>query len=207
MRARVFVVAVTLVGCGPAPAPIGLVRSERFEAAQAVFQSACVSCHADFGHMSEDEWRATGRVVAGNAIESPVFRFLKGSAVGGPETMPREGELSAEQRERIRAWIDGLSGGEGSPLFHAARVVLANHCVACHREGTGLVGFAFASEAAWVDSGLVVAGKPDASYLVRRIAGAGLGGAAETMPFDRPPMRADELAAIRVWIASLTPRQ
>ena len=123
--------------------------------------------------------------------------------MGGPESMPREGMISAEQREQIKAWITGMPEAAGSPQFRAASVVIASHCVACHSDGTGLPNFALTSEAAWVSSGFVVPGMPESSYLVQRINGAGLGGDAETMPFDRPAIEPDELAAIETWIRSI----
>lgn len=200
---RAISIVLLAAACGLAPAPIEVARTDRFAAAQAVFQSGCLQCHADFARMTEDEWQSSGRVIAGDATQSPLYRFLKGSGVGGPETMPRDGLLADAQREQIRAWIDGLGASPASPRFHAARVVLANHCLACHREGTGLPSFALPTEEAWVRSGLIVPSQPDQSHLIRRIRGAALGGPAETMPFDRPGLRADELHTLRVWIGAM----
>jgi mono/diheme cytochrome c family protein len=203
MTRAIPILLIATAACGPGAAPIELARSDRFAAAQAVFQTACAQCHADFARLTEGEWQTSGRVIAGDASQSPLFRFLKGSGVGGPETMPRDGELSASQREQVRAWIDGLGAVASSPRFHAARVVLANHCLACHREGTGLPSFALPTEDAWVRSGFIVPGDPDRSHLVRRTRGAALGGPAETMPFDRPALRADELNTLRIWIGAM----
>lgn len=202
---RCAAILALLAGCGPvSPAGVQPAATPKFAAAQAVFQSACVRCHPDFGTLTEDDWRVNGRVVAGKPAESPVYRFLKGSQVGGPETMPRDGDLTDEQRGQIKAWIEALDGAAiGSPSFRAAAVVLANNCISCHSAGTGLPDFALPDEAAWVNSGFIVPGDPAGSYLLQRIAGAGLGGTAETMPFDRRPIRPDELAALSKWIRAI----
>ena len=192
------------IGCGGAT-PGRSEQAERFAAAQAVFVTTSAQCHAPFLDRSEEDWQTFGMVVPGDAAQSPLYRFLKGSQVGGPETMPREGTISAEQRDQIKQWIDGMLGDEpaGSEAFRAATVVIASNCIKCHSTGTGLPSFMLSTETDWVNSGFVIPGRPSDSYLVQRISGAKLGVDAETMPFDLPPIRSEDLFAIQNWILTM----
>lgn len=175
-----------------------------FQEVKSVLSANCSQCHSAFSRPTEETLKAGGYVFPGDAARSPLFRFLKGSAVGGPESMPKVGRLSDEERAQIKGWIDGMNDRDDrSEAFKAASVVITSHCIQCHRGDTGLPNFVLATEADWVQSGFVVRGDPAASPLLWRVAGAGYGREDEDMPFDQPPISSAALHALQTWIATM----
>ncbi len=97
----------------------------RFNAAKAVIESKCLSCHSVFDKSSEAAWTTSGLVVAGNLQESLLYRRLIGneysgsaSAVNGQiplANMPTAPfTLTSDERMALRNWIQ-LMGNEPTP--------------------------------------------------------------------------------------------
>jgi mono/diheme cytochrome c family protein len=88
--------------------------------------------------------------------------------------------------------------------FFAARVqpILARHCVDCHGADEAKSGLRFDTIAGLRRGGesgepLIIAGRSDESYLLRRITAEN---ARQRMPPDADPLPADDVAALRTWI-------
>lgn len=98
-----------------------------------------------------------------------------------------------------------VSGAD--PSFYQGRVapILEQHCVACHGAEKSKGGLRLDSFAALLKGGeqgeVVVAGQPTQSELHRRITLPH--GDEELMPSDgKPPLSAEEISVIRLWIAA-----
>ena len=160
---------------------------------------------------------------AGDAAGSELIRRLKGISL---PRMPMTGPPFLSDREvaLFEEWVvSGLPrGGIAEEALHSGSTarrpaagqvvtyldvapILARRCAKCHAE-KGLMGAApegyrltsHESTVSTVDRVRVVAGKPEASELVRRIRGQAL----PRMPFDGPPyLSDDEIRLIEAWVA------
>ena len=81
-----------------------------------------------------------------------------------------------------------------------ANEVLQTKCTSCH-EGYHDTWAAYSTNAAWIESGLVVAGNPAGSDVVIRLKNYGTG--LTNMPKDAPALSQDEYDKIEAWINSL----
>lgn len=178
---------------------------QRYSVARSIIRDKCLRCHPAFDRDNEADWVASGYVLAGDAPQSPIYRFLKGANVGGPESMPKTNTtLSAQELAQLRVWIEGMpADAAGSDAFKRAKALITSKCVTCHQPETGLPDFTLATETEWVDSGFVVAGNPNGSALYNRLRGAGVGVQDEDMPFELPGLSDEELATITTWIAGI----
>jgi len=120
--------------------------------------------------------------------------MAKGSATAAPATMQAAAPLPFRPRP-----------GEAVDFRHVAPI-FATRCAKCHTEN-GLVGPApegfrltsYESTLSATDRLRVVAGRPNASELLRRIRGQAL----PRMPMDGPPyLTEEEIGLIEAWIAA-----
>ncbi len=87
----------------------------RWEAARDVFRARCTSCHRNLGRdfivsntsTEQDLIDQTNYIVPGMADQSDAFLWIKGSG-GSPASMPTNSDISTEEVEAIRDWINGL---------------------------------------------------------------------------------------------------
>ena len=70
-----------------------------------VFQNRCFNCHGEFMDYSETRWVRIGQVNPGSAADSILYRYLRGSGVGGVESMPPKHALPPHELKLIRRWI------------------------------------------------------------------------------------------------------
>jgi len=99
---------------------------------------------------------------------------------------------------------EGRFSASGSAEFMAVREVMNARCVVCHAQhGT----YVTLSEQEWMDSGLVVAGDPEASVLYRRLKLTGLPDLSASQPASMPLGDASwtsvETEIFKEWINSL----
>ncbi len=79
--------------------------------ANEILQTKCTNCHTSNIHSSwaawdtNEEWIASGRVVAGDADTSRLVTKLKNYGGNMPENAP---PLSESEAQAIRDWINGL---------------------------------------------------------------------------------------------------
>jgi uncharacterized membrane protein len=122
MRARSFLIAVFLASCSSC----GFVQTENSYAGDELIYGSlaqgraefvdfkfvlldeCSQCHSEFLGYSETQWQDLGLVVAGDSINSTLFRRIKGSNVGGDEDMPPSGSLDKDDVDTVKEWIDTL---------------------------------------------------------------------------------------------------
>lgn len=100
--------------------------------------------------------------------------------------------------------VSTVSAADESSLFLSkVAPVLQRRCLSCHNATQRKGGFSLATASTAMKGGesgeAIIAGKPDESFLLDLITPAD--GKAE-MPKDADPLTADEIAAIRTWIAT-----
>ena len=95
-----------------------------------------------------------------------------------------------------------------SDLEVEVQAILEDQCALCHDGSEGLDLSAAPSSllGAVASNGapMLVAGDPQASYLVRKIQG-GPDIEGDPMPLEEPPLSAEAQQTIRMWVASLDP--
>jgi mono/diheme cytochrome c family protein len=79
-----------------------------FQAALTVLNNNCVACHSDYGSLSEAEWIASGKVVAGNPSASTLYQNIRGSGVGA-QNMPPSSTIGPSELSAISTWITNAS--------------------------------------------------------------------------------------------------
>lgn len=77
--------------------------------------------------------------------------------------------------------------------------ILEQHCLACHSSGIAKGGLSLATRQATLDSGHVVAGEADASYLLEVIVSQD--GQPPEMPHEGQPLTEPQVQVLRTWIA------
>jgi len=78
-----------------------------FGDAKVIFAIKCTPCHNYYTRTQQD-LIDSGLVVAGDRFSSLIFSRLKGSNVGGVENMPNDGQLSDDELEKIKIWIESI---------------------------------------------------------------------------------------------------
>lgn len=73
-----------------------------------VFNEKCVHCHS-YLSQSDEELISQNLIVPSNPNKSLIFRYLKGSGVGGKENMPPKSSLSKTEVQLVKTWIENLS--------------------------------------------------------------------------------------------------
>lgn len=86
--------------------------SLEFLAVSSAVKSKCSACH-DFTvtteAASQEFFVSSGRVIAGDPENSPLFYRLMGSSGSkGPKDMPASGSISQDEIEAIQAWITNM---------------------------------------------------------------------------------------------------
>lgn len=128
---------------------------------------------------------------------------------------PTEGPAAAGEASPPAPAVSATSAAPDPALEAAVKKIFDDACTMCHSAGgdqsdpgaldlesslSGLVG----RKSAAVDQILVVAGNPDASYLMVKLLGtAGMKG--ELMPLGMGSLEPAQLDAVRKWIAALPP--
>lgn len=79
-----------------------------FGDAKVVFAMKCTPCH-NYYLKSQSELLTDGLYSSGDIYSSEIFSRLKGSNVGGQEDMPANGQLSDEEIEIVRTWIESTA--------------------------------------------------------------------------------------------------
>lgn len=79
-----------------------------FGDAKVVFAMKCTPCH-NYYLKSQSELLSDGLFSSGDIYSSEIFSRLKGSNVGGQEDMPANGQLSDEEIEIVRTWIESTA--------------------------------------------------------------------------------------------------
>lgn len=77
-----------------------------FGNAKVVFAMKCTPCH-NYYLKTQQELITAGLFSPGDIYTSELYTRLKGSSVGGQEDMPANGQLSDEEIQSIRTWIEG----------------------------------------------------------------------------------------------------
>lgn len=105
-------------GCGPQlenfvsgdEARYGITAegTAEYQAAVVVLNNNCVACHSDFGSLSEAEWIASGKVVAGSPSTSTLYQSIRGSGVGA-QNMPPSSTIGPSELDAISTWITNAS--------------------------------------------------------------------------------------------------
>jgi mono/diheme cytochrome c family protein len=185
----------------------------------AVLQRACAACHrADFasGGLSVDSREALLKggasgpaIVPGGAATSLLVTRLV-DAPGKPRMPPPPvAALGEKDKAALREWVD-----QGAPWAESAAVVdyvkaiapiFADNCVRCHGPGRREKGLRLDTRTGALRGGLagpvVEPGKAAASALVKRLTGE----AAPRMPYQEPPLPAEQIARVRAWIDAGAP--
>lgn len=79
-----------------------------FGDAKVVFAMKCTPCHSYY-LKTQDQLETDGLFSPGDIYSSEIFSRLKGSSVGGQEDMPANGQLSDDEIETIRTWIESTT--------------------------------------------------------------------------------------------------
>lgn len=78
----------------------------RLLAAYKVMQTKCFQCHQWSTYKTSAQWVSTGLVTAGNSSGSEIYTILKNN--GGNMPPDPIAQLTGEEVDSIKAWIDGL---------------------------------------------------------------------------------------------------
>jgi mono/diheme cytochrome c family protein len=194
--------------------PSGDTSSASLAAVRTIFRAQCTSCHAAFASYSDEQWVATGYIVAGSPSTSTLYMRLRGSKAGGPENMPPTGGLTSNELTAVSRWIesvknasDQLTGADARRV--AALDVLSRNCNSCHgvnrvavasadTSGATVTAFSkFSTDSQFVLAGLVVPGNADDSWLTESLKGWG---SLATMPKGLPAISATDADILRDWI-------
>lgn len=100
------------------------------------------------------------------------------------------------------AWSQVAQGGDGIDFTRDIQPLFQQHCLKCHggvRRAGGLSLSVMSGAQLTGDSGkaMIVAGKPDASELLRRVTTTD---ADERMPAEQPPLNPAQIDKLRRWI-------
>lgn len=106
----------------PSPPPVDLQGFAHFSN---FINSKCISCHQPGGrasswdfspYQSEEDWKNSSLVQAGNALNSKIYYRLKYSQGSmGPKSMPTDQDIDAGDVLKIKTWIDGLTVDMAAP--------------------------------------------------------------------------------------------
>ncbi|QGJ70827.1 Planctomycete cytochrome C [Planctomycetales bacterium 10988] len=111
--------------------------------------------------------------------------------------------LQAEKLPAVNATEEDAGTDPTAISFeHDIQPLLRRHCYRCHGEKASEGGIRLSQKESALGTGdsempLVVAGKPDESYLLTRLTDDSWG---EVMPLDAEPLSKDEIALLRTWI-------
>lgn len=186
--------------------------------------SKCSSCHATFaasskggGHdffMSEQEWRESYYIIAGDPESSPIYESLiKDENEFG--FMPKNSSpLSERELEKVRAWIENLDSSNqeecGTPDSAGASVrtgeavsFFRNKCISCHNNGGQPPNLDLSSDQDFLAEGSLVKRRIDLSSIYFRLKGSSdVSSGPKTMP-SNGSVTANELKAVRDWICKM----
>lgn len=104
----------------------------------------------------------------------------------------------------VAAEVDAAKPAGTVSYFRDIRPIFQDHCQGCHQPAKPLGGLTMTSFAAVLRGGEsqepgFVAGKPDASSLIKQITAQD--GKPPAMPKDRPPLAAAQVELVKKWIA------
>ena len=189
-----------------------------------LLKARCVECHNSSTRRGELDLSSPAGIrqggesgpvfIAGEAEKSLIYELVHRGE------MPKKGgDLSHDEVERIRTWIEGGAEfreaapalAEEPPHQHEVIPVMLLRCAACHgaqRQEGGLDLRTPASMRKGGTSGpAFVAGDPDASRMIQRIESEACPPQERLLKFfvKRPP--SNEVALLREWIAAGAPEQ
>lgn len=200
-----LIVALT-AGCGAEHSSDGVSVTSGFASVRRILAVRCASCHAELASYGESDFIARGYVLPGNPSASSLYRYLRGSGAGGPESMPKDGALAAHEVSSIAGWIremgPAVTGNPPPPATDvppAVTAVLQARCVSCHST------FAANRVSDWMRGGYVVPGSAAGSLLYKRLRESGAVDVAADMPKNAPALPASERELLRSWLDTLTP--
>ena len=193
-----------------------LIAADVDPAVGTVFQAKCNSCHGAAA-MGKLDLRSTESALKGGASGAAIHpgesakSLLMDKVVTG-QMPPGKVKLTAAEMDIVRAWIDkGLQAPIAAviPAEYEIRGILQARCVACHGADQKKGGLDLRTNASRLKGGksgpAVVAGKPDESLMLKRIANG-------TMPPDKGAKELaielpteSETQKIRAWIAGGAP--
>lgn len=88
--------------------------------------------------------------------------------------------------------------------FAAAYNILKNRCASCHVSGGYHSNYGtYKTSQNWIEQGLITAGSPDASFLVRQLKNYTGDDGPANMPLGTEKLSDEEYATIRAWITGL----
>lgn len=76
-----------------------------FGDAKVVFAMKCTPCH-NYYLKTQQQLQSDGLFSPGDVYASELFTRLKGANAGGEENMPANGQLSDDEIDKIRIWIE-----------------------------------------------------------------------------------------------------
>src|SRR5262245_35465691 len=210
LPARCIAVCFTVLASTAAAATPDFARDVR-----PILDRACASCHNDTfsqGGLSLQSREAVLRGgVSGPALKPGdgagsllVRRLAKGPLTQMPMGLP---PLAEAELGTLKAWIDAgaIWGAPGPDYAREIRPIFEARCVRCHGPSLQQSQLRLDSRGAALKGGLsgavIVPGKSQDSLLVQRL----LGKLSPRMPFEGPPLEADEIARVRAWIDAGAP--
>jgi hypothetical protein len=180
-----------------------------------IFAQNCVACHnskkpAANLQLESLEGIAKGgasgaAIVPGKSGESNLYKRIV-ARDAGLRMPPAGAPLAADQAAVVKAWIDAGAAGLATTAVDFRRDVepiLQSSCYGCHSGPTPKSQLRLDAKAAALKGGIggpaIAPGDSNASRMIHRVEGRG---AEPRMPLGRPPLTADQIAALRHWIDS-----
>ena len=188
----------------------------RFESdIQTVFASKCGKCHSAKARKGGlDLSSMAGLLRGGESGEAAVAETLDDSLLwsmidGGD--MPPDGEprLSADEKDRIRKWIDSgaksNAGAIGAVTQHDVLPYLYTRCVVCHGRRKQEAGLDLRTVESILKGGksgpAIVPGKPQESLLLERVLAKDMPPPKELIRAGIRPLESSEIELISKWIS------
>lgn len=93
----------------PEPQSSGGNDTSGLSEVRAIMKARCSACHASFPTLSEKDWIGAGYVIPRAAVDSLLFKRLRGSGAGGKENMPPESALTQNEILTFYNWIQKMA--------------------------------------------------------------------------------------------------
>ena len=78
-----------------------------YSTVQTLFSSKCTPCH-NYHTYTEQQFIDENLVTAGDATTSEIFNRLKGSGSNNQENMPPNDQLTLEEMDAVKLWIESM---------------------------------------------------------------------------------------------------
>jgi mono/diheme cytochrome c family protein len=193
--------------------------------AQEVFKGYCQKCHnerdqkgdlivSDRGSLLDKDRLPTPALVPGDPDKSLLLQRIQDKA----RPMPPKKEnnpVSPRDIALLRAWIvagapapatsvvaSASQADPAGPVQSRVKAIFREHCGSCHDTAKPEAGLHIFNREEIVNSKVIVPGKPEESVLLDRLTSAD---PRRLMPQGGPKLRAEQIEAIRRWIAEQAP--